>query len=77
MSEATIVAMITVGSYQGLCNIWRVATFDPADLPVKVGAACRRQQCCSQWGVACGFYMMKQGTAPDVIHSHGKECAVS
>jgi hypothetical protein len=39
LSEATIIAMITVGSYQGMCNIWRVATFDPADLPVKVGGS--------------------------------------
>lgn len=37
MNEATTVLIITVGSYQGLCNLYRVFNFDPATLPAKVG----------------------------------------
>ena len=36
LNEATIILMITVGSYQGLCNIARVFTFDTNKLPLKV-----------------------------------------
>jgi hypothetical protein len=46
LNEATIILMITVGSYQGMCNIARVFSFETKELPLKVGrrlglAGCR------------------------------------
>lgn len=38
MNEVTIIAMITLGSYQALGNIKRVYSSDPADIPAKVGS---------------------------------------
>jgi hypothetical protein len=59
------VIMIIVGSYQGLCSMWRVATFDMADLPDKVGSACGSQQRCSKWVVPCGLRDAAGHCTPD------------
>lgn len=36
VNEFVICFFITIGSYQALCNIWRVYNYDTSVLPVKV-----------------------------------------